>query len=299
MSKLIITRGLPGSGKTTWAEKWVLESPESRVRVNRDSLRAMLHIDKQNATHRTEVAITKACADLARAFLRDGVDVVVDDTNLRQRNARTWATLAAIVGAEFVVQDFTDVPLTTCLDRNAARGQSQRIPSSVIQKMHAQFLASGPLADPKADVPAGDEWEPWAPTEGLETVYLVDIDGTVAIRGDRDIYDGSKAHLDTVFEDVAKVIDYLPRKIIFMTGRSNEHRQVTEEWLRVNGFGTPTVHMRPAGDNRKDSVVKHELFNEHIRGKYNVAGVFDDRNQVVEMWRAIGLTVFQVADGNF
>ena len=45
--------------------------------------------------------------------------------------------------------------------------------------------------------------------------------------------------------------------------------------------------------------VKHELFNKHVRHDYNVRGAFDDRNQVVEMWRAIGLTVFQVADGNF
>jgi len=57
--------------------------------------------------------------------------------------------------------------------------------------------------------------------------------------------------------------------------------------------------MREVGDMRKDRIVKLELFNEHIRHNYRVVAVWDDRKQVVEMWRALGLTVFHVADGNF
>ena len=304
MSKLIITRGLPASGKTTWASQWVLEDPETRARVNRDSMRAMLHIDKQNSTHRTEVAITKACTDLARAFLRDGVDVVVDDTNLRQRNARQWATLAAVVGADFEVQDFTGVPFTTCLQRNAARPTSDRVPSAVIEKMHAQFLASGPLTDPAADTPVTDEWFPLLRRPDLEPVILVDIDGTVAKCGDRDIYDGSKAHLDTPHRDVIETVKALAFEksaaIIFMTGRSADYRDVTVEWLAKHFSDyTHGLLMRPSGDNRRDDVVKHELFNNHIRHAYNPIAVFDDRNQVVDMWRAIGLRCYQVAPGNF
>ena len=52
-------------------------------------------------------------------------------------------------------------------------------------------------------------------------------------------------------------------------------------------------------DQRKDSVVKVEIFDREIRHAYRVIGVFDDRAQVVRAWRALGLTVFQVADGNF
>ena len=57
--------------------------------------------------------------------------------------------------------------------------------------------------------------------------------------------------------------------------------------------------MRKTGDFRKDSIVKKELFDENVRGKYNIEFVLDDRNQVVEMWRSIGLVCLQVADGNF
>lgn len=301
MPELIITRGLPGSGKTTFAEAWVLEAPATRRRVNRDSLRRMIHVNAQSATRDTEAVITKTASDLVRAFLRSGLDVVVDDTNLRQRTARNWATLAAVTGAELTVQDLTDVPLATCLARNAARPGDARIPDGVIETMHAKYIASGKLPHPTADANPDSEWQPWEPSTGLDSVYLVDIDGTVAIKGDRDIYDGSKAYLDTPNWDVVRIIRGLQKthRIIYMTGRDAEHRGVTAEWLRTNGLIADGLHTRPLGDKRKDSTVKHELFNTHIRGKFNVAGVFDDRNQVVEMWRAIGLTVFQVADGNF
>ena len=57
--------------------------------------------------------------------------------------------------------------------------------------------------------------------------------------------------------------------------------------------------MRAEGDNRKDAIVKMELFNKYIRHHYNVRRVYDDRQQVVDMWRSLGLTVLQVAPGQF
>ncbi len=266
----------------------------------------MIHFDQRNSIHETEQAITKVSHDLARTYLRAEFDVIVDDTNLRQRHAREWATLAKVAGAEFEVKDFTQVPLETVLAQNLQRPADKVVPEKAIREMHTKFLNGRPLPHPEADLPAVEEWEPWEPTEGLEPVYLVDIDGTIALCGERDIYDGSKVHLDTVNEHVSHIVKTLAslgHRIIFMTGRSREFETGTIEWLADNEFIgrylKTELHMRPAGDNRKDSAVKHELFNEHIRGRYNVAGVFDDRKQVVDMWRAIGLTVFQVAEGNF
>jgi hypothetical protein len=57
--------------------------------------------------------------------------------------------------------------------------------------------------------------------------------------------------------------------------------------------------MRPTGDQRKDNIVKRELFDTWVRGKYNVRFCLDDRDQVVEGWRAMGLTCFQVQPGAF
>jgi hypothetical protein len=57
--------------------------------------------------------------------------------------------------------------------------------------------------------------------------------------------------------------------------------------------------MRDIYDSRRDSVVKREIFEREVRDRYHVVGVFDDRMQVVKMWRELGLTVFQVAEGDF
>jgi hypothetical protein len=59
------------------------------------------------------------------------------------------------------------------------------------------------------------------------------------------------------------------------------------------------LYMRPEGDMRKDAIVKLEIFDNEIRDNYDVQFALDDRNQVVEAYRSIGLTVLQVADGEF
>lgn len=88
-------------------------------------------------------------------------------------------------------------------------------------------------------------------------------------------------------------------QIIYCSGREDSARAATAEWLdRHVGVPGP-LHMRAATDGRKDAVVKRELFDAHIRDQWDVRYVLDDRQQVVDMWRELGLTVFQVAKGDF
>ena len=84
-----------------------------------------------------------------------------------------------------------------------------------------------------------------------------------------------------------------------MSGRSSEFRAHTERWLQANNIRYSELHMRAEGDQRKDSIVKRELFDAHVRGKWNVSFVLDDRQQVVDMWRGLGLVCLQVAPGDF
>lgn len=89
---------------------------------------------------------------------------------------------------------------------------------------------------------------------------------------------------------------------LFVTGREDTYREATMKWLRRNlnmGIGTYALFMRPAKNYAPDSSIKAEIYEKNIRGQYEVLFCVDDRQQVVDMWRGLGLTVLQCDVGNF
>ncbi|MGI5244931.1 AAA family ATPase [Dactylosporangium sp. CA-139066] len=300
MSSLTITRGLPGSGKTTWAKQ-----QPYLVRVNRDDLRRMLHggpVTDPARRGRAEKEVTAAHHAAVEGLLRTGAHVVCDDTNLRGRVVREFAELAAKCGASFTVRDFTDVPLDECIRRDALRTGEGHVGEDVIRGMHQRYLAGRalPLPLPVIDESVGAPYEP--PPDAPQTV-LVDIDGTVALLNGRSPYDMTRVGEDLPNAPVIAAVRAMHaagHEIVFCSGRSDDCREATQEWLAEH-VGVPYrgLFMRVTGDQRRDSVVKAEIFEKEIRSRYHVVGVFDDRQQVVRMWRSLGLTVFQVAEGDF
>ena len=136
----------------------------------------------------------------------------------------------------------------------------------------------------------------------MNKIIICDIDGTVALKGDRNPYNAASSDYDKLNAPVAKLLDILSAakvEIIFVSARSEKDRSVTEKWLAVHGFEWNYLFMREDGDNRKDAIIKEELYRKHIEGRYDILFVLDDRNQTVEMWRKIGLPCFQVEEGDF
>lgn len=315
---LTVLRGLPGSGKTTYAQREVSEG--EAVVLSRDSLRDMLHPTGHGGVldGAEEVLISDTLRAMAVRLLGDGKEVVIDATNLRDKYVREWLTLAHGRGHDIDIVDFRAEPLETCLENNANR--ERQVPEHVIRDMHQRFIKGRDLAanneeivrDVLAGTPAKPELEP-APEYDLTLpdAYIWDLDGTLAIKHPgRDIYDGSKAHLDTVNHPVADVLEILhdlpvhgggPHRI-YCTGRGEWDRAVTEAWLERHFNFDPAcgdLLLMRQNKGRADWKEKLDLYNEHIRGKYNVLGVWDDRQQVVDTWRELGLACFQVAPGDF
>lgn len=299
MTTLHITRGLPGSGKSTWAREWVAADPRNRSRVNRDDLRAMLYGATHGLTHDQEAHVTSASHSLALAHLRRGLDVVADDTNLRAKYVTNWRQIAERAGAALEVHDF-EVPVETAIARDAQRDKP--VGEDVIRGM-SRFLTKGRLQPvPNLEAPTGPA--PYTPSDESFPAVLVDIDGTVARMGDRSPYDWHRVGEDQPIRPILDLVQVLRENydhIVWLSGRDESCREQTERWLeeRAGRDAGEPLYMRPAGDKRRDSVVKGELFDKHVRHAYDVRLVLDDRDQVVEMWRSMGLTCLQVAKGDF
>jgi predicted kinase len=316
---LYLTRGLPASGKSTVARSMVAKSNGTIVRIERDMLRDQLFDSRQysapEGSSEAEVeafkkyladrenTITNVQRSMVEAALSAGKSVIISDTNLRAKYAREWMALADKHKVNFETIDFDDVSVNECVERDlrrADRPNEHAVGEKVIRDM-AKFLIKGKI--PKLTPLESKSWEiePYDNPKDLPGVVIVDIDGTVAKMAGRSPYEWHRVGEDSPVDAVISAVRSAAYQydIIFMSGRDESCRYITETWLGKY-VGVPfELHMRPEGDNRKDDLVKYELFNNNVRGQFHVRYVLDDRNQVVKMWRALGLPCFQVAEGNF
>jgi predicted kinase len=281
MLTVYFTIGLPASGKSTWAKNKVEQSPNTIKRVNKDELRAML--DNSYYSKGNEKFVLNIQDMITKEALESGKHVIVDNTHLASKHeARIRELIKGLAVLEIV--DFRHVPLETCIDRDLKRFNS--VGEKVIRDMYNQFIAP-----PRAPKPA---YNP-----DLPDVVLCDLDGTIALIGDRSPYDAAKCELDLVNEPVRSILQNSGKAIVFVSGREDKFKPQTLAWLAKHNISFDGLYMRQSGDSRKDSIVKKEIYDEFILDKYNVAFVLDDRDQVVKVWRDLVLTCLQVDYGDF
>jgi predicted kinase len=312
MAELHIYRGIQGSGKTTLARE--LSSKDGGRVVGRDHLRRLMGFEGLGSK-KQEDEVTLIQTRLIHEGLKAGQNVHVDDMNLKAIYVKRLMGIAAYFEAEMIVHDLSHVDLTTCLERNRQRSGQAKVNDSVVFNNYQRFVApNNGLPLPVPSVPEFDTrympYEPYKSPKNVSHVgFLVDIDGTIAnhegIRGHHDYHLVSQ---DEPKHDVIAVVRAMMSdgfEPIFVSGRPDSCRVDTETWISQHVFYRENyrdefkLFMRRTGDHRADYLVKYELFDKHIRKNYLVACAFDDRDQVVNMYREIGLTVLQVAPGNF
>ena len=117
MAKIILCRGIQGSGKTTWAKQWVLEDPEHRVRFNNGDIRNML--GKYWVPSREPIVkIMKTSFISGAAIFR--MDVVIDNINLNSEEIEYWKDVAKTFNYDLEIKNFF-TPLQECIDRDSKR----------------------------------------------------------------------------------------------------------------------------------------------------------------------------------
>lgn len=132
---LTILKGLPGSGKTTYALQQVAKSGGRLKRINKDDLRAM--IDGGTWSKERERLIREVRDMLIVRFLSSGYDVIVDDTNFFPDHERHMRNIAENLKANVEVM-FLDVPVEECIARDALRDRP--VGERVIREMYTMYL---------------------------------------------------------------------------------------------------------------------------------------------------------------
>lgn len=285
MPVAIITKGLPASGKSTWSNEHVSNNP-NWVRVNLDDLREEMFNSVFSA--KNEKAVVKRQYELIQEAIDNGQNIVVDNTHLNSKSLNKLTSFFDERGITYEIK-FFEVDVREAILRD--KGRAKPVGAMVIRRMYNAYLA------PKETV-----------ILNLPKAIIVDVDGTIAdhsgVRGPHDL---SKVHMDKPKTAIIEIVKrfHNTHHILVVSGRQDSCKDSTLEWLRRHGVVPSdeskfSLMMRKAGDSRKDSIIKREIFDKYIKNNFNVEFVLDDRNQVVDMWRLeLGLTCLQVDYGNF
>lgn len=302
MKKIIMTVGCPGSGKSTWAREYVLKTPGFFV-ITRDDLRATIignsarneyKFSKQKESIVTDMQFSTVKDILYRGDSVKGV--IVADTNLKESTRAKWESFAKEFGWQIEYKLF-DVSWTELLSRNFFRGD-KAVPKEVLRSMYVNMCKyqGKPI---------------YEGTPGHPKAVIFDLDGTLADNNHRSPFDLSKLLDDAPREMVVTLLTMLHGKgykILTVSGRESgtkeepaKYRNDTIQWMMRHGIGIKidNHYQRKQGDSRKDDIVKEEIFWKHIAPVYDVKLAVDDRDQVVEMWRRIGVECWQVNFGEF
>ena len=303
MKKLILTRGIQGSGKSTWTRQWVEEDPENRVRINNDDIRNMLGPYWVPSREKVVSFIKHKTAVAAMAH---GYDIVVDNMNLNPKEVKFWEDIinnhnkdTEGVSPDWVKYEyeieFKDffIPLEECIRRDACRPNP--IGEKVIRETWKRYKHFIQTFEVERYV---NNLRPWH--IGRQTCVVIDMDSTVCFNTSKRPWfgDGSTEAMinDIPNHGVVELIKSQGYPVVVCTGRNKDQYKVTIEWLANQGITPVDCYMRENGDYRKGVEVKAELMNQ-ILDKYNVLAVFEDCEPIVQKYREMGLTVLQPNKG--
>ncbi len=276
--------GVSASGKSTNVEE-LRKLGWKFIELNRDEWRFKLFTDNKpdwslyKFTKDREAKVTEKLNELFDYAVSQMLPVIVSNTNLNKKDHDYWKAKAEEVGYEFEVKYFP-ITLTEALKRDKKRG-ALSVGQDVIFDQWQKWLE---ITGAKKYVP--NEFKPKA--------IILDIDGTIALTSGRSHYDYSEAVLTDVpridvIDMVSCYTNSLGAEIICVSGREDKCREATQQWLDTYCVDNTKLYMRKTGDSRCDTIVKEEIFWEHIEPYYNVIAAFDDRPRVIRKWKDIGI----------
>jgi predicted kinase len=286
--EIILMVGPPGSGKS-----YVSKEFEARTykRISQDDMGKDGHLDE----------FTNA--------LFANRHIVVDRMNFSKEQRDRYLEPAKRLGyrTRIIVMH---VPSDTCYQRCVLRKDHPTIKDSSTASKVIDFFFSKyeRVEDSEADVVERRGWD-----GTKEPAIWCDLDGTLCNIDGRLHHvktEGKKKDWKAFFQDIPKdkVNEWCrdiiwsfenTTRIVFASGRSDDHRMNTVTWLQDHGVNYHNLFMRRRNDFRQDFIVKEIILEFEVLPQYNIKFAIDDRKQVVDMLRKHGVTVLQCAEGNF
>ena len=303
MSKLLILVGAPGSGKSTFA-RYFLRTEDNWIRVNRDDFRLMQFGDSLMIPFYEE-RISKMVEASVLTLLKSDTNVIIDATNTLLRTIQDMIhTYTEYADISFKVFDLpVDELVKRCDKRYEETGKF--ISKSVVERNVANLKHTLEKFDfapiPRKVQVATTSYA--TQDKNLPKAVICDLDGTLSLLNGRDPYNAATCDNDLLNEPVAAALKMAKQRgyqVILLSGREDKFREPTMRFLDKHQIDYDLLLMRTSNDFRKDNIIKRELFEGEIQGKYFVEFLLDDRNQVVDMWRKdLHLPCFQVNYGDF
>jgi predicted kinase len=303
MKTVYILYGAPCSGKSYFSNLISRHDDQVKI-VSRDSIRDMLNDHSQNK--HTEDLVSKIEKNMIMEIIDNSdFDLILDNTHYRLQYIRQALDLLQKCKKDLKVKlvDFSDCDFELIEKRMSTR--ERKVDLSVVKKIYQSCKTNAKEARNLVSEFKKEKTETILVTnvrQDLPRAILVDIDGTLAHKHDRNAYDYKHVDKDECDMIIAELVNQLYRlhyTIIIVSGREDSCQDLTISWLKKHMIDYHHLYMRKSKDMRKDRVVKKEIYDREIKDKYSVLFVLDDRNQVVEMWREIGLKCLQVQEGNF
>jgi len=327
--KIIILVGPSGSGKSTWAKNYISEPKNKKtVIVSRDDIRNSVFGEIDQSYYKSQSVITNEglVSEISdrqiSACLFKGFDVIADNTHLRLKYIRKYEKFDAELRIVYFNCDAVQLIYRVVKRERDGRTSEQDVRdrwSRIIKNQVSRYeqLRENHTEDINRIVEMSlisDKKRRYVLEETIQSAYskpvdrfkpkavLCDLDGTLAIMGDRSPYHGEACKVDIInstLHTLLKKYQESGYRLILLSGRNGSSRMNTEKWLKDNGVRYDRLIMRGEEDYRRDVVVKKEIYENCIENEYQVEIVFDDRNSVVDMWRDLGLVCFQVNKGDF
>jgi len=299
--EFILTRGLPGSGKSTWAKQWVTQAP-NRVRVNRDDIREELYGKEYHGNQKKEAEekVTQVEHTRIQRALKEGKSVVSDNMHVNPRFLKAFYRISEQAGVKLGHRDFP-VSVEEAIRRNHLR--DRQVPDDIIRKIAREHLG------PNGEFHYFDgDYTPKpfkAPETPGQMAYGFDMDGSLA--DTRSITHFVKRDKRRDFDSFHRHSYFIPPNpevlqilkdaqaagfaVLGTTARGEAYREVTEKWLLNNGIELDNLFMRKHGDMRPDYEVKTEMLETQIKPHYDLVQQIDDNVQAVRAFREGGIHV--------